>query len=79
MLLAAATTFLRRGAVSHRCHFHDRVSLSTYATEKVPRSWTRAAGAGSGLGQNASTAPRASESRTPHPMSSSVRSAGDLS
>src|SRR5215469_12465809 len=34
---------------------------------------------GPGLGQNASTALRASESRTPHPMSSSVRSAGDLS
>src|SRR5260370_877031 len=35
--------------------------------------------AGSSRGQNASTALRASESRTPHPMSSSVRSAGGLS
>jgi hypothetical protein len=30
-------------------------------------------------GQSDSTAPRASESSTPHPISSSVRSTGDLS
>ena len=61
-----------------------RLSEATFRKYVQAGLLPRAGARGSGVplppsGQSDSTAPRASESSTPHPISSSVRSTGDLS